>query len=571
MTHKDENFLLRCWKCRKPIGDSECLVQDDECKHCQGGINSSVYRDACSIWHLEAEASPDWIKDEIEKADWTTSKLNCPYCKTRLGAFNFVNTTKCSCGHLIVIRLCKSKIDVGFPVSPPSLVFPSKLHNASSTTAGCTMKEPLESIQNQTVTVNQYKVPSEINLDALCLEILKSRELLEQNSRTASKNIEKKKHRKSRSLDLDLRDWQKENYSRPSDMYSSAAHSSGSSRSLIGIAEPSRNIREVFYSSPDNIEVLREGISNSHSPSLSIVLPTSSSLSEGVQFTEREASAQVLLPVLSSSTATIQTLTKREKNKQKSLRRKQRKRERRLHENRQINKTNLSSDEEEEENIKEKEGYICAVCLDIYFNPYMCHPCQHIFCELCLRMLAKDNPSKTHCPLCRAIIAKVYFQTELSNSSADFFPNEYLKRRQSFQTANCAKWPLPSCSRPFRMFGGFRRHLDPTRRRYFPHGGHRFDFEDESHGWRFNLDMIIIYIFSVNWVIVFIFCCLLGSPHAPSDARVSLDSIVELPTFAGNNITFVAVHRFTKIAHFICLTGLATAFEFATLFIWEII
>ncbi|XP_018428884.1 PREDICTED: E3 ubiquitin-protein ligase RNF180 [Nanorana parkeri] len=172
-----------------------------------------------------------------------------------------------------------------------------------------------------------------------------------------------------------------------------------------------------------------------------------------------------------------------------------------------INISNLRTDEEED--IPEKESYTCAVCLDVYFNPYMCYPCRHVFCEPCLRMLARDNPSKTPCPLCRTIIAIVRFQTDLSKSSAALFPNEYLKRRQSFQRTSSAKWPLPSCNRLFRVFGDLRRHMDRIGRRQFPHAGYRFDFEDESHGWRFNLDMIIIYFYSMNWVIGFIVFCLL--------------------------------------------------------------
>ncbi|RMC04480.1 hypothetical protein DUI87_18925 [Hirundo rustica rustica] len=72
---------------------------------------------------------------------------------------------------------------------------------------------------------------------------------------------------------------------------------------------------------------------------------------------------------------------------------------------------NLHADDEHELR-GDKESYLCAVCLDVYFNPYMCYPCHHIFCEPCLRMLAKDNPASTPCPLCRTTIARVFFQTE---------------------------------------------------------------------------------------------------------------------------------------------------------------
>lgn len=69
------------------------------------------------------------------------------------------------------------------------------------------------------------------------------------------------------------------------------------------------------------------------------------------------------------------------------------------------------STDEETEFPEEKDSYMCAVCLDVYFNPYMCYPCHHIFCEPCLRTLAKDNPASTPCPLCRTIISRVFLQT----------------------------------------------------------------------------------------------------------------------------------------------------------------
>ncbi|KAI4887986.1 hypothetical protein NFI96_027350 [Prochilodus magdalenae] len=106
----------------------------------------------------------------------------------------------------------------------------------------------------------------------------------------------------------------------------------------------------------------------------------------------------------------------------------------------------------------------------------------------------------------------VYF-SELNHTARTFFPKEYLSRKQNFQKASCAKWPLPSCRKLFRIFGGFQRQSSPIARRQFPHGGYRLDaldFEDDSRGWRFDMDMVIIYIYSVNWVIgfiIFIFLC----------------------------------------------------------------
>uniref|UniRef100_A0A8C6X8B5 Ring finger protein 180 n=1 Tax=Naja naja TaxID=35670 RepID=A0A8C6X8B5_NAJNA len=178
----------------------------------------------------------------------------------------------------------------------------------------------------------------------------------------------------------------------------------------------------------------------------------------------------------------------------------------------QIN--NTMNTKEEYEHKKDKESYLCAVCLDIYFNPYMCYPCHHIFCEPCLRMLAKDNPTSTPCPLCRTAITHVFFQSELNNSTETFFPMEYSKLKENFQKSNLATWPLPSCKKVFRVIDGGHEAAatDSFTRRHFPHAAHRMDymdFEDDSWGWRFDMDMVIIYIYAINWVLGFIVFCFL--------------------------------------------------------------
>lgn len=79
-----------------------------------------------------------------------------------------------------------------------------------------------------------------------------------------------------------------------------------------------------------------------------------------------------------------------------------------------------SSEADEGTGTREREGYICAVCLDVYFSPYMCHPCNHIFCEPCLRTLARNSPANTPCPLCRTVITHVFFQKGELTGMRDF-------------------------------------------------------------------------------------------------------------------------------------------------------
>lgn len=43
---------------------------------------------------------------------------------------------------------------------------------------------------------------------------------------------------------------------------------------------------------------------------------------------------------------------------------------------------------------------------------------------------------------------------ELNQTAKTFFPKVYYARKQSFQSASCEKWPLPSCRKRFHTFWG---------------------------------------------------------------------------------------------------------------------
>uniref|UniRef100_A0A1A8LAG2 E3 ubiquitin-protein ligase RNF180 n=1 Tax=Nothobranchius pienaari TaxID=704102 RepID=A0A1A8LAG2_9TELE len=251
--------------------------------------------------------------------------------------------------------------------------------------------------------------------------------------------------------------------------------------------------------------------------------------SGGIEVTNQTVISAEVSPCFPSEERRV---SRRERSRMKSLRRRQRRRERwrqsQQLESRQSSAGNpstttscSSSEDDDAMNTRGREGFICAVCLDVYFSPYMCHPCSHIFCEPCLRTLAKNSPTNTPCPLCRTVITHVFFQKELNQTVKTFFPKEFLSRKQSFQKASCAKWPLPSCRKLLRIFGaGFQRPFSSGPRRQFPHeGGYHLDamdFEDDSRGWRFDMDMVIIYIYSANWIIGFFIFCFLCYIFFPS-------------------------------------------------------
>uniref|UniRef100_A0A3Q3J3R2 RING-type domain-containing protein n=2 Tax=Monopterus albus TaxID=43700 RepID=A0A3Q3J3R2_MONAL len=182
-------------------------------------------------------------------------------------------------------------------------------------------------------------------------------------------------------------------------------------------------------------------------------------------------------------------LSKREKNHLKSLRRKQRRRERWLHSQlEQVGSVSSSQLDSEEE---DREGITCAVCLDVYFSPLSCQPCGHIFCEPCLRTLAKNRPTHTPCPLCRALISHTSSHKELDQTAKTLFPKVYYTRKQNFQNAPCAKWPLPSFHKHFHAFWGYqRRAATPRRRWHFGYGG-----------WFFGIALVITCFHSFNLIL----------------------------------------------------------------------
>ncbi|XP_064128504.1 E3 ubiquitin-protein ligase RNF180 isoform X3 [Loxodonta africana] len=540
--NQEEKTILRCWKCRKCIASSDCFMK--------------------------------YLENQVSKTQWTVGKLNCPFCGARLGGFNFVSTPKCACGQLAAVHLSKSRTDYQ-PTRAGRLMRPSPKYSSRPRVQSGRDKETLltggtSKKQNHRLldmAQNNYG-PGRLT-EALCLEVRSTH--FETNEKLPFKASNPKYqlfvpqlatgrctgralHRKSHSLDLNIR----ENLTLSPTLYEIHSKSTAYSRlnetqpiDLSGFPlESSKNscsfqnpsgfdhdmLLQRFSVAPCETQTQREGefqcsleasaVYSDHASSNSLTflmdLPSAGRRMLETSDQEEHLSPLDFLHSASFSLGAInQRLSKRERSKLKNLRRKQRSHERWLQKQGKypgvglLDHTSLNNEmstDDENEYTEEKESYICAVCLDVYFNPYMCYPCHHIFCEPCLRTLAKDNPASTPCPLCRTIISRVFFQKELNNATKTFFTKEYLKIKQSFQKSSTAKWPLPSCRKAFHLFGGFHRHAAPVTRRQFPHGAHRMDylhFEDDSRGWWFDMDMVIIYIYSVNWIIGFIVFCFL--------------------------------------------------------------
>ncbi|TRY97868.1 hypothetical protein DNTS_034115 [Danionella cerebrum] len=158
----------------------------------------------------------------------------------------------------------------------------------------------------------------------------------------------------------------------------------------------------------------------------------------------------------------------------------------------------------------DREGHTCAVCLDVYYSPYKCHPCCHVFCEPCLRTLAKNRPNNTPCPLCRTPISHVLFQDELHHTTKICFPKVYRLRHEAFQKTNYSKWPLPNCPKRFRIFWGFQRYGGAAGSRWpFPHRAFGLEALDlgDMWGWLVNMDFVIVCVYSLHWLMAFFIFC----------------------------------------------------------------
>ncbi|KAK7024465.1 hypothetical protein SK128_027491 [Halocaridina rubra] len=113
--------------------------------------------------------------------------------------------------------------------------------------------------------------------------------------------------------------------------------------------------------------------------------------------------------------------------------------------------TDTSSDNEELKRTEViPEHMVCSVCLDVLYSPLMVQPCNHVFCEPCLRRVAKRNPNDTKCPLCRQLIGQCVSSKELSSEIRERFPDQLRERQLFEQKHNIQHLPLP-WNRNFRL------------------------------------------------------------------------------------------------------------------------
>ncbi|XP_030004509.1 E3 ubiquitin-protein ligase RNF180-like [Sphaeramia orbicularis] len=492
--------MLRCRKCRKGVIDSTCLSAQVEAAHGDSA-------DVCSIWHVDADAMPDWIHSAVHQAQWTLGKLNCPSCGARLGGFNFVHGGECPCGRDAAVHLSKSRVDRDHKhyvlIVQPRRTRPPAVQPGP----------PMDRIPD----LNRA-VPLNPGLQLDCAAVVSH-----VSPGHASKSLSGGgdapsfsfsplnciSHRRRCSLDDDtirascfcrgvLSDKSSvETVRTDVSVPCPTARSWDADEGPTGLSHVSEDRGSAVDQAHQDTDpsVLDPWIHEEVSDPGPILRDRNGEDSEDEQDDDETR----------QTSSTSNRLNKREKNRLKSLRRKQRRRERWLHrqlEQEQGNGVNVSPQEADD---ADREGVTCAVCLDVYFSPYTCRPCDHVFCEPCLRTLAKNRHANTPCPLCRTLITHTSFNKELHHAAKIFFPKVYVSRKQNFQNAPCSKWPLPSCRKRFRNLWGSQRRVAEVaggRWRLTP-AVFMLDALDltDMRGWLFDIALVIVYIHSVNWIL----------------------------------------------------------------------
>ncbi|KFQ70116.1 E3 ubiquitin-protein ligase RNF180, partial [Phaethon lepturus] len=190
---------------------------------------SVAAQETCNVWHVNLEAIPEWVKCVIEKAQWTIGKLHCPFCEVSLGGFNFLCNTKCSCGQLVNIHFCKSRTDYQ-PHFSIKLAKSSGKHLPLLQIQSGFSKDTCHEVVTATLKIKNQGLShmarsnngTERLTEALCLEVrtprfeTKSKKLLlkalnQKRNLSASSPMNyactvKRFHRRSRSLDLNIRE-----------------------------------------------------------------------------------------------------------------------------------------------------------------------------------------------------------------------------------------------------------------------------------------------------------------------------------------------------------------------------
>ena len=88
---------------------------------------------------------------------------------------------------------------------------------------------------------------------------------------------------------------------------------------------------------------------------------------------------------------------------------------------------------------------LCPICWELLHRPHRLNPCLHLFCDPCLRRLAR---ARIHtCPICRCLITDCHLDEEIHNSIENQHQDVYIQRQQVEMISGIFNEPLPPVRR----------------------------------------------------------------------------------------------------------------------------
>lgn len=108
-----DTATFKCKKCRRILFTSErtttsCTrnVSDENLTICEGA-HKDMY-----VWYLRDDNLEGWMEEQVNQGNWIKGKLFCPTCSIRLGSYDFISGSQCSCGNVLpAIHVVKAKVD----------------------------------------------------------------------------------------------------------------------------------------------------------------------------------------------------------------------------------------------------------------------------------------------------------------------------------------------------------------------------------------------------------------------------------------------------------------------------
>ncbi|XP_019622247.1 PREDICTED: E3 ubiquitin-protein ligase RNF180-like [Branchiostoma belcheri] len=550
----EDGCVLKCRRCRLSLVTGHSIVGS------HGNSEACPMEGLSTLWYISDNHIPDWVQEQITQVQWTKGRLLCPKCAGRLGLFDFVSPVKCPCGDQVFppihIQRCRVDVDKLSPKHVPKTQQGEKL--------------PLKMCETK---------------EQACGLLLTSEHFTGGQLETDSEKGKRRKNSTKGALadgtgDAPARtgvtaagtgDAPARTDDTPARTGVTAARTGvTAARTGVTAARTGATAARTGDAPTEKVDTHSElaemdsSVSDAHVSSSSDSTSTSEEEESSDQtYTWTSVSSQRPLVVADDDDSCLQDTnlfqvlegldggntgstadrrrtrrqTKRDRNKLKNIRKKQRRHEKWVKKQTQEEENFEEAEREglicpicldlyyepymcqpcghifcdyrtqEEENFEEaeREGLICPICLDLYYEPYMCQPCGHVFCDPCLRQIAKDNPGCTACPLCRTVVITVNFSYQLSKTMQEFFPRHHESRRRAERQSRHRSWPLPGVSGARALWWTTVTSLTSRRAgRNFPH--YRSNDDDLNYDGSM-FDELLVYFYSVNWVIgLFVVC-----------------------------------------------------------------